>query len=180
MSKIYTKTGDDGTTGLLSGKRVKKSDLKIESYGQVDHLNSHMGLLIQGLEENFKYKKTLIEIQITLFDLGALLACPVEKRDTFKLKSIDKSAIEKLEKEIDEMSEVLPNMTHFILPGGSLNASYAHVCRTQARNIERILVSLDDLPENAGEYINRLSDYLFSLSRFINFELGVKEQIWEP
>lgn len=177
MAKIYTKTGDDGTTGLLSGVRVKKSDLRLEAYGQVDHLNSTVGVLITSINDE-NIKNTLIEIQNKLFNLGSLLACPAEDIDKFKLKKIELDFISMLESKIDEMESDLPELKNFILPGGSLGSSYAHLCRTQARNVERRMIDLE-LAENSLEFINRLSDYFFSLARYINKINGVDEIIWK-
>lgn len=180
MSKIYTKTGDDGTTGLLSGDRVKKSNIRLKTYGELDHLNSVVGNLVQVVDQD--KSEILIEIQNKLFDLGSLLACDAESREKFRLKNISIKDIETLEKQIDSHTEKLPPLKNFILPGGSEAASRAHLCRTQTRNVERLMVELKDevseLPVNSIEFINRLSDYFFSLGRMINFEANKKEIEW--
>lgn len=177
MSKIYTKTGDDGTTGLLSGKRVSKSDARLEAYGQVDHLNSLIGVLISELSLK-ETKEDLLLVQNKLFNLGSLLACPAEDIEKFKLKTIEEETVSLLEIRIDSMEEELEPLKNFILPGGSKEASYAHVCRTQTRNVERRLVDIE-LPKNSAEFINRLSDYFFSLARFLNKKASQKEIIWK-
>jgi cob(I)alamin adenosyltransferase len=180
MGKIYTKTGDDGTTGLLSGDRVKKSNIRLKTYGELDHLNSMVGSLVQLVDE--KNTKVLIQIQNRIFDLGSLLACDAESRDKFKLKNIASEDITELESIIDEYTLKLPPLKNFILPGGSEAASRAHLCRTQTRNVERLMVELNDdageLPINSIEFINRLSDFFFSLARMINFEANKKEIEW--
>ncbi len=181
MVKIYTKTGDDGTTSLLSGARVSKSDSRLQTYGEVDHFNSMIGILIQYLEDG-PDKTLLLDVQNKLFDLGALLACPEDKVETFKLKKITKEFVDSIEKQIDSVGEQLPPLKFFILPGGSLAAANAHLCRTQARNVERIMVALKNeggfIPENSLKFINRMSDYLFYLARLINLNLKVDEVIW--
>lgn len=186
MSKVYTKTGDKGLTGLVSGQRVSKSDFRLETYGEVDHLNSMIGALIQHLNSNkiFNDDSQFLEnIQNKLFNLGSLLACPTEERAKFKLTEICEDDVNAIEKRIDLIETELPPLSNFILPGGSLPASYAHLCRTQARNLERLMVKnfkdLNELPENSLMFINRLSDYFFDLARVINVKLKVKETIWK-
>jgi cob(I)alamin adenosyltransferase len=185
MSKVYTKTGDQGETGLVDGQRVSKSSLQIACYGEVDELNAIIGVLMSTLNKRFGPEMTDLEyIQNKLFDLGSLLACPEEKRDSFKLAGIKKETIAMLEKRIDEMNDVLVELKNFILPGGDISASTAHVARTVCRRVERTFVLTQSsmknyLPENSLIFINRLSDYFFVLSRFINFELNEKEIIWE-
>ncbi len=180
MAKIYTKTGDDGTTGLLSGDRVKKSNIRLKTYGELDHLNSVVGSLVQVVDE--EKSEFLIQIQNRLFDLGSLLACDVDSREKYKLKNISLNDIQELELKIDSHTEKLPALKNFILPGGSEAASRAHLCRTQTRNVERLMVELKDevneLPVNSIEFINRLSDFFFSLGRMINFEANKKEIEW--
>lgn len=181
---VYTRTGDDGTTGLVGGTRIKKSDSRIHLYGEVDELNSYIGLGISFLEENFD-KFVLKEIQSSLFDLGSNLACEKEKRIQFKLPQIKVSMIEKIESGIDQMdSELLP-LKNFILPGGNSAAAAFHICRTVCRRIERQMVDFEEqnpgeIPPNALKYINRLSDYFFILSRYINFKEKRDETLWVP
>ena len=183
-SVIYTRTGDEGVTGLVGGTRVRKSDTRIHLYGEVDELNSHIGLGISFLPNGFD-KSFLYEIQSSLFDLGSNLACELDKRREFKLPQIEEVLIERLEKEIDKMDNVLPPLKSFILPGGSLEASAFHVCRTVSRKVERQMVSFGEqhageIPESAFRFINRLSDYFFILARFVNFKKNIEEIPWVP
>ena len=181
---VYTRTGDQGTTGLVGGTRIKKSDSRIHLYGEVDELNSYIGLGLSFLDSSFD-KLFLQQIQSSLFDLGSNLACEKEKRAQFKLPQIKASWIEKLETEIDQMDSQLLPLKHFILPGGSSAAAAFHVCRTVCRRIERQMVDFEDqhpgeVPENALEYINRLSDYFFILSRYLNSSNKIDETQWVP
>jgi cob(I)alamin adenosyltransferase len=186
--KVYTKTGDTGTTALFGGTRVSKHHIRIESYGTVDELNSHIGL-IRDQEINSHYKEVLIEVQDRLFTVGAILATPPEK-ETLKsgekrLKNLGiiESDIEFLEQEIDKMEESLPPMTHFVLPGGHTTVSYCHIARCVCRRAERLSVHLNDIEptdELVIKYLNRLSDYLFVLARKLSFDLKADEVQWIP
>jgi cob(I)alamin adenosyltransferase len=186
--KVYTKTGDTGTTALFGGTRVPKHHIRIESYGTVDELNSHIGL-IRDQEINSHYKDVLIEVQDRLFTVGAILATPPEK-ETLKngekrLQSLGilESDIEYLEKEIDAMEDSLPQMTHFVLPGGHTTVSYCHIARCVCRRAERLSVHLNDIEptdELVIKYLNRLSDYLFVLARKLSFDLKADEVQWIP
>lgn len=178
--KIYTKTGDQGETSLLGGTRVSKSDLRIEAYGTVDELNSWIGTLRASVSENFKTR--LEGIQNNLFSIGSLLASE-SKENKFNLPEITKSDIEDLELAIDGYNKDLPELRNFILPGGSLETSYAHLARCVCRRAERRVVALKDLDESGFSplillYLNRLSDYLFVFSRVLSKELNVKELHW--
>lgn len=186
--KIYTKTGDNGTTALFGGTRVPKDHIRIESYGTVDELNSHIGL-IRDQEFNAHYKDILIEIQDRLFTVGAILATPPEKEvlkngeKRLQNLGIIESDIELLEKEIDAMEEALPPMTHFVLPGGHTTVSYCHIARCVCRRAERLAVHLDHnepVAEIAIKYLNRLSDYLFVLARKLSYDLNAEEIKWIP
>jgi cob(I)alamin adenosyltransferase len=186
--KIYTKTGDNGTTALFGGTRVPKDHIRIESYGTVDELNSHIGL-IRDQEIETHHKEILIEIQDRLFTIGAILATPpekeVKKNGELRLKKLGiiDSDIELLEKEMDAMEEALPQMTHFILPGGHTTVSYCHIARCVCRRAERLAVHLDHnepVAENAIKYLNRLSDYLFVLARKLSQDLNAVEVKWVP
>jgi cob(I)alamin adenosyltransferase len=186
--KVYTKTGDTGTTALFGGTRVSKHHIRIESYGTVDELNSHIGL-IRDQEINSHYKDVLIEIQDRLFTVGAILATPPEK-ETLKSGEkrlqnlgIKESDIEFLEQEIDKMEESLPQMTHFVLPGGHTTVSYCHIARCVCRRAERLAVHLNDIEptdELVIKYLNRLSDYLFVLARKLSLDLRAEEVQWIP
>ncbi len=186
--KVYTKTGDGGTTALFGGTRVPKDHIRIESYGTVDELNSYIGL-IRDQEMNQHYKDTLIEIQDRLFTVGAILATPIDKEimkngeKRLKNLGIIEIDIELLEKEIDTMEDALPQMTHFVLPGGHTTVSYCHVARCVCRRAERLSVHLsheEPIDEMAVKYLNRLSDYLFVLARKLSFDLKAEEVKWIP
>ncbi len=188
-SKVYTKSGDKGQTSLVGGQRVNKSDLRIDLYGDVDELNSHIGVVTSLIEGNCFYineKEHLVEIQSMLFDLGSNLACEVEQRSVFKLPQIKSTAIDKLEREMDRMDAVCPTLKSFILPGGAASASALHVCRTVCRRVERKLIAFreqygdTEAPELGAEFLNRLSDYFFVLSRYINTTEKKVEIFWVP
>jgi cob(I)alamin adenosyltransferase len=179
--KIYTKTGDLGKTGLIGGSRVLKCDLRIESYGTVDELNSQIGFLLTFNHqiENYNF---LHNIQHLLFSIGAHLA--TENFDKSKELSnvITTEDIYRIENEIDRLNSDLPELKRFILPGGDSTTALCHVCRTVARRCERRIVELNEIfsiSNNVVIYINRLSDYFFVLSRFITINNGNKEIYWE-
>lgn len=177
--KIYTKGGDTGKTSLLGGKRVMKSNLRIESYGTIDELNAHLGLL-RDQPMNELYKDELFKIQNTLFVIGAILACEVDPA-TYQLPNVREEDITMLEKSIDRMEEELPGLKNFILPGGHPAVSQCHVARCVSRRAERHVVFLSEEIEVADiiiKYLNRLSDYLFVLSRKMARDLGVPEMYW--
>ena len=186
--KIYTKTGDKGTTALFGGTRVPKHHIRIESYGTVDELNSHIGL-IRDQEIDKQYKKVLIEVQDRLFTIGAILATPPEKeilkngQPRLNISKISDNDILFLENEMDKMNEKLPEMTHFVLPGGHTNVSYCHIARCVCRRAERLATHLHELEptdEQVIKYLNRLSDYLFMLARKLTFDLHADEVKWIP
>jgi len=186
--KVYTKTGDKGTTALFGGTRVAKDHIRIESYGTVDELNSHIGL-IRDQEMNSHYKEILIEVQDRLFTIGAILATPPEKEvmknGALRLQKlgIEESDIELLENEIDQMESELPQMTHFVLPGGHTTVSYCHIARCVCRRAERLAVHLSHVEPVAPiaiKYLNRLSDYLFVLARKLTADLDAQEVKWIP
>jgi len=179
--KIYTKTGDNGTTALFGGKRVSKADLRIDTYGTVDELNSYMGL-IRDQEVNSKRKNSLVEIQDRLFTIGSILA--TEPGNTkVKVPALSESDVIYLENEIDTMEEKLPPMKSFVLPGGHPSVSFCHVARTVCRRAERLVIALDAHEKTDKliiKYLNRLSDYLFVLSRKMTAELKTEETPWKP
>ncbi len=179
--KIYTKTGDKGTTALFGGKRVSKADLRIETYGTVDELNSYVGL-VRDQPVNQNRKTILVEIQDRLFTIGSILA--TEPGNTkVKIPSLAQDDVTLLEKEIDAMDAELPPMKSFVLPGGHQSVSFCHVARTVCRRAERLVIALDAQEKTDAlviQYLNRLSDYLFMLSRKMSAELNVEETPWKP
>ncbi|WP_298894571.1 cob(I)yrinic acid a,c-diamide adenosyltransferase [uncultured Psychroserpens sp.] len=186
--KIYTKTGDKGTTALFGGTRVPKHHIRIDSYGTVDELNSHLGL-IRDQDINNHYKDVLIDVQDRLFTVGAILATDPEKatlkngKERLNIPKISEADIEQLEQEMDTMNESLPPMTHFVLPGGHQTVSFCHIARCVCRRAERLASALNDLepfqPESL-KYLNRLSDYLFVLARKLSHDLQAEEVKWIP
>ncbi|MBM3456714.1 MAG: cob(I)yrinic acid a,c-diamide adenosyltransferase [Bacteroidetes bacterium] len=179
--KIYTKKGDNGTTGLIGGTRVPKNSLRIDAYGTVDELNSYMGVL-RDYPIDEKYKKQLIEIQDRLFTVGASLASDPTKAK-MKIPDLTNVDVEQLEVWIDEMDMELQPMKFFVLPGGHLVVSFTHVARCVCRRAERIITDLKDkeiVAECVLTYMNRLSDYLFVLSRKLSQDFEVQEQPWHP
>ena len=186
--KIYTKTGDKGTTALFGGTRVSKNHIRIESYGTVDELNSHIGL-VRDQNMNQHYKDILIIIQDKLFTVGAILATDPNKailksgKERLNIPKISKEDIELLEIEIDKMNENLSPMTNFVLPGGHQTVSFCHIARGVCRRAERLAIALNDLepfqPESLT-YLNRLSDYLFVLARKLSYDLQADEIKWVP
>ncbi|CAN5183566.1 cob(I)yrinic acid a,c-diamide adenosyltransferase [soil metagenome] len=181
--KIYTKTGDDGTTSLIGGTKVSKGDTRIEAYGTVDELNAYIGVLIDH-SVNTESTSILKNVQDRLFTIGSALACDPAKETKLWLPDLHEGDITELENAIDEMNEKLPEMKHFILPGGHVAISAAHVARTVCRRAERASVKIL-LEGNKSQmlilkYLNRLSDYLFVLSRFYGLLLDVKEIQWVP
>lgn len=179
--KIYTKTGDDGTTGLIGGSRVKKYDSRLEAYGTVDELNAAIGVLRSGeLPENVI--DILNQIQNKLFNIGSLLASD-EKGAAFTASlAITGEHIKVLEDAIDEFQNQLPELTHFILPGGNFASAQCHVARTVCRRAERRILEFGEIGNVQPEiiiYINRLSDLFFVLSRKLSFDAGIEELAWK-
>jgi cob(I)alamin adenosyltransferase len=181
-TRIYTKTGDKGSTSLIGGTKVPKSHLRIEAYGAVDELNSFIGLLGDHLPPSFP--TLLREIQDRLFTIGSSLACDPEKEPKMRLPDLRAGDILVLESAIDNMETELPTMKSFLLPGGHPAVSTAHVARCVCRRAERDVVRLHDeqafVDPLVLQYLNRLSDYLFVLARFIGHRLGVPEIPWKP
>lgn len=179
--KIYTKTGDKGTTGLYGGGRVSKSSPRISAYGEIDELNAMLGV-VRAETPHDPIKKAIGEIQATLFTVGAQLASPTADP---KIEVITAAHVDVLERQIDVISETLPTMRHFILPGGGKTAAHLHLARTVCRRAERSTVSL---ASTAGEsvdhwvliYINRLSDFLFILARLANQLERIEDVPWIP
>jgi cob(I)alamin adenosyltransferase len=181
-TKIYTKTGDLGRTSLIGGTKVAKSNIRIDSYGTVDELNSFIGLVADHLQEAAT-KTILKEIQDRLFTIGSSLACDPEKEPLMKIPDLKEGDILLLENEMDKMNEVLPVMKNFILPGGHVAVSTAHITRCVCRRAERLCVSMKEndsfVEPLVIKYLNRLSDYLFVLARYIGHILQVEEIVWK-
>ena len=186
--KIYTKTGDKGMTSLFGGTRVPKHHIRIESYGTVDELNSHIGLL-RDQDINPHYKEVLVSIQDKLFTVGAILATDPEKstlksgKSRLNIPKITEADSLQLENEIDAMNEALPPITHFVLPGGHQTVSFCHIARCVCRRAERLATALNELEPFQAEtliYLNRLSDYLFVLARKLSYDLKAEEIKWIP
>lgn len=176
--KIYTKGGDTGETGLIGGSRVPKNHIKVESYGTVDELNSHIGVLKSQLS-NPKHSVFLKAVQDRLFSIGSVLA--QSQGTNWVEHGIVESDISEMENEIDSITKDLPELKNFILPGGSLLGAQAHVCRTVCRRAERWVVSLHQIEAQDPlliKYLNRLSDYFFTLARGLDYEQGAGEIIW--
>jgi cob(I)alamin adenosyltransferase len=179
--KIYTKTGDKGYTSLIGGTRVPKHHLRIESYGTVDELNSYIGLIRDQYIDTHD-KDVLKEIQDRLFTIGSSLAADPEK-SRMVIPDLKPGDIELLEQEMDKMNETLPELRHFILPGGNNVISYCHIARCVCRRAERLTVHLAEESTVDGQvniYLNRLSDYLFTLARKVGNDAGVPENNWIP
>lgn len=181
--KIYTKTGDKGTTSLIGGTKVSKAHLRIEAYGTVDELNSYTGLCKDLLTDK-KSTTVLQEIQDRLFTIGSALACDPQKETKIKIPDLKEEDINLLENEIDRMNEILPRMKSFILPGGHPSISHLHIARCICRRAERCCVRLESEQNEVApiiiKYLNRLSDYLFMLARYAGHLLNVAEMPWKP
>ncbi|MFT5752569.1 MAG: cob(I)alamin adenosyltransferase [Flavobacteriales bacterium] len=186
--KVYTKTGDQGTTALFGGTRVPKHHIRIDSYGTVDELNSHIGL-IRDQEIDVHSKKILMHIQDRLFTVGAVLATDPEKmtlksgKDRLNIPRVDEEDVALLETEMDDMDSSLPQMTHFVLPGGHTTVSYCHIARCVCRRAERLATALYEVEPfdvHTLKYLNRLSDYLFVLARKLSYDLKAEEIKWIP
>ena len=176
--KVYTKTGDKGQTSLIGGERVSKSHARLEAYGTIDELNSFVGLLVEYLEDSHD-KEVLSQIQSLLFSVGGYLATPENKKQ--ETIGISNKSIVMLEKEIDQISERLPPLKSFVLPGGCKSAALANVCRTITRRAERCIYCIPDISgidSDSVVFVNRLSDYFFVLARKECFLCKKEEKIW--
>jgi cob(I)alamin adenosyltransferase len=179
--KVYTKTGDNGTTSLISGKRVLKYHTRIEAYGSIDELMAFNGLLYDHVSDS-SVKVFLMEVQDRLMTTAAFLANDSSK-NSFKLPELIENDITTIEKEIDKMELDLPQLTHFILPGGHQTVSFCHVARTVCRRCERLALKVHHQEAPCGmvvKYLNRLSDYYFVLSRKLTKDLKIEEITWKP
>lgn len=177
--RIYTGTGDNGTTGLLGGQRLRKDAPRVEAYGSVDELNAHIGLALAYLHNHPRMCEMLQHVQNTLFAIGSELATPIGQKPP--VEPVDASHVRELEGWIDEMEQSLPPLRHFILPGGGAGSALLHVARTVCRRTERRVVTLFHTePGNAYiiTFLNRLSDLLFVMARTLNATEGVEDIIW--
>jgi cob(I)alamin adenosyltransferase len=184
LSKIYTRTGDDGTTALGSGRRVAKFDLRVECYGTLDETNATIGLARLHTRSEPALDAMLARIQNDLFDLGAELCYPDESKDARGRLSVSDAQVERLESEIDTLNRELQPLRSFVLPGGTPAASFLHLARTISRRAERLMVALAARPNepvggSALRYINRLSDFLFVAARYAN-DMGKSDVLWVP
>ena len=186
--KIYTRTGDDGSTGLFGGGRVRKSDPRIECYGTIDELNAAIGLASAAVESEagspsaYELRDWLRQVQHELFSIGSHLATPADSPSTAKLPPLDESMIGRLEMQIDQADEQLPRLRQFILPAGDEAACRLHLARTICRRAERRIVAFAmDRPVSnlIVSYLNRLSDWLFVMARLANLRAGVEDVPWE-
>lgn len=180
--KIYTKTGDKGMTSLVGGKRVPKNSVRLEAYGTVDELNSDVGM-IRSLWKKDEIFEELVRIQSRLFDIGSHLAAEPGDMEVNLPLGVQEKDIEELEQAIDRMNAVVPPMRYFVLPGGNELISFCHIARTVCRRAERRILDLSaeaPVGELLLKYINRLSDYLFMLSRQAAFDAGIEEMKWIP
>jgi len=179
--KIYTKTGDKGSTSLIGGVRVPKNHIRIESYGTVDELNSYLGMITDSAQ-NEQITEWIREIQDRLFTVGSVLATNPTKEVKMKLPDVHDADVTWLEQRIDQMNETLPEMRSFILPGGNLAGSICHVARCVCRRAERLCVEMqhqeEPVPELIIQYLNRLSDFLFVMARYIGHINGAQEIPW--
>ena len=182
LTRIYTKTGDGGVTGLGGGQRVPKDSPRVETYGTVDELNSQIGAaLATGLCERLTIELTLVQNE--LFDLGSDLATPAVSQARHAVPTVEPRHIEKLERLIDELNEVVGPLENFLLPGGSPGAAQLHLARTTCRRAERAATTLardEEIGPTVLPYLNRLSDALFVMARYENHERGVTEPLWRP
>ena len=182
ITTVYTRRGDKGMTDLVGGIRISKADLRIEAYGTIDELSSHIGLLIAMSGDNNTQQDMLLRIQNNLFNVGTHLATDQDTTPLYPSALLPKGETELLEQQIDQMLAELPQAQGFVLPGGTLPAAQCHVCRTVCRRAERCIAALAEkatVGYDIIEYVNRLSDYLFVLAKKINFNMGKQEILWK-
>lgn len=180
ITKVYTRGGDKGQTSLVGGKRVSKASERLEAYGTIDELSSHLGLLAALLPDGHE-KEVVERIQNTLFNVGTILATEHEDAARYASARLPEGEIARVENEIDRVVGLLPEAQGFILPGGTREAAQAHVCRTVCRRAERRIVALSEVAEISADvlqYVNRLSDYFFVLAKMLNFIAGKSEKTW--
>ena len=180
ITKVYTRGGDKGLTSLVGGQRVSKASARLESYGTVDELSSHLGLLASMLPEG-EDKELVQRIQNCLFNVCTNLATDQDQTPLYPSAHLPEGEIERMEQEVDRIMAMLPERQGFILPGGTMAAAQAHVCRTVCRRAERRIVALSEeatISPEVLQYINRLSDYFFVLAKKLNFIAGQSEKVW--
>ena len=181
ITKVYTRTGDKGTTSLVGGVRIKKSDTRLEAYGTVDELSAHLGLLAAMMDGDDN-RQTIIRIQNNLFNVCTHLATDQSQTPLYPSAHLAEGEVAFLEQEVDRLMKLLPERQGFVLPGGTPTAAQAHVARTVCRRAERRIAALAEVAvvgEEMQQYVNRLSDYLFVLAKIINFNSGQSEIIWQ-
>ena len=181
ITKVYTRTGDNGTTSLVGGIRIRKSDARLEAYGTVDELSANLGLLAAMLPEG-EERNLIIRTQNNLFNVGTHLATDQSQTPLYPSAHLPEGETELLEQAIDQMNAKLPEAQGFILPGGCQATAQAHVCRTICRRAERRIAALAEtatISDEIQQYINRLSDFLFVLAKIINFNTGQEEILWK-
>jgi len=182
ITKVYTRHGDSGTTSLVGGVRISKSDVRLEAYGTVDELSAQLGLLLSLMGDCDGERALVLQVQNTLFNVGTYLATDQSRTELYPSARLPEGAVSLLEQHIDKLMGELPEFQGFVLPGGTQAAAQAHVCRTVCRRAERCIVSLSSFSEVSLEvqsYMNRLSDYLFALAKKINFNAGHSEILWQ-
>ena len=181
ITKVYTRGGDMGKTSLVGGQRVSKASARLEAYGTVDELSSHLGLLAAMMDDDAE-KDMIIRIQNCLFNVCTNLATDPEQTPLYPSAYLPEGEIERLEQKVDEIMQMLPERQGFVLPGGTKEAAQAHVCRTVCRRAERRIVALSEVAQitpSILQYVNRLSDYLFVLAKKINFNANHSEIVWQ-
>jgi cob(I)alamin adenosyltransferase len=182
LAKIYTRRGDDGSTGLFGGPRVRKDDLRVSAYGDVDELNSALGVAREFVQDA-ELRSMLDRFQVELFNLGSELATPSQSDAPKMIPTVKQADIDRLEQEIDKLTATLPEQKHFILPGGTKGGALLHLARTVCRRAERLVVSLarsETVSPEVVAYLNRLSDLLFTMARAEVLRAGGKEIPWIP
>lgn len=182
ITKVYTRRGDQGMTDLVGGVRISKTDVRLEAYGTIDELSSHLGLLVSQLEADDAERPVLLRVQSNLFNIGTHLATDQSQTPLYASARLPEGETAFLEQRIDAINAELPEAQGFVLPGGTTAAAQCHVCRTVCRRAERRIDALAEratVGPEAIEYVNRLSDYLFVLAKLINFHAGRQETLWQ-
>ena len=182
ITKVYTRRGDKGMTDLVGGIRISKTDIRLEAYGTIDELSSHLGLLVAMMSPEEEERTVVLRVQNNLFNIGTHLATDQSQTPLYASARLPEGETAFLEQRIDAINAALPQPQGFVLPGGTMAAAQCHVCRTVCRRAERRIVTLAaeaEVDEEVCQYVNRLSDYLFVLAKKINFNAGCSEILWE-